>query len=296
MNTAQDAYKLPDDGYYRVINFSGGRSSGFMLHQLLKYNDGLPANTEVIFNNTGKEREETLNFINEVSIRWSVPITWLEYHWNENAKGGKEDLKHVHKVVNYQTASRKGEPFEQMIRSTNWLPTVVSRKCTTVLKIDSKRFYLARELGISKNKIRQLIGFRYDEPKRVHRSLLKDCDIEFPMFYAKHTRDHVMSFWEQNDFDLEIPSILGNCDLCFMKGKKKIVETMRQNPELADWWIEMETRQVKIAKEKGLLNKLEMAQFFKDCTYEDLLKLSEQPVLDLGDLEDTPFEGCFCDI
>ncbi|PXW15506.1 adenine nucleotide alpha hydrolase family protein [Paraburkholderia caballeronis] len=61
------------------ICFSGGRTSGFMLHEILCANHGLPADCFVVFQNTGKEREETLAFIDECARRWGVPVTWLEW-------------------------------------------------------------------------------------------------------------------------------------------------------------------------------------------------------------------------
>ena len=34
-------------------------------------------NLTVLFCNTGKEYDETLDFVNEVETRWNVPVTWL---------------------------------------------------------------------------------------------------------------------------------------------------------------------------------------------------------------------------
>jgi hypothetical protein len=34
----------------------------------------------------------------------------------------------------------------------------------------------------------------------------------------------------------------GNCDLCFLKGRRKLVNLIRDRPDLAAWWIEQETR------------------------------------------------------
>lgn len=59
-----------------VISFSGGRTSAEMLRRILDAHDGeLPDDVFVDFTNTGKEREETLVFVNECSVRWGIPIT-----------------------------------------------------------------------------------------------------------------------------------------------------------------------------------------------------------------------------
>ena len=77
---SDNPYIFKDDGIFRTINFSGGRSSGFMLHNILQAYDGkLPENCCVVFTNTGKEREETLVFVDRCSKEWEVPIVWLEY-------------------------------------------------------------------------------------------------------------------------------------------------------------------------------------------------------------------------
>ena len=62
------------------ISFSGGRTSAFMLHKVLLNGGGqLPDQAKVIFCNTGKEDEATLQFVKDCSDQWNVPITWLEY-------------------------------------------------------------------------------------------------------------------------------------------------------------------------------------------------------------------------
>ena len=78
MHLPNHQYKIQGTGYY-VVSFSGGRSSGYMLHQFLDHNNGLPSNAKVVFCNTGKEHHATLDFVKECSQRWSVPIVWLEY-------------------------------------------------------------------------------------------------------------------------------------------------------------------------------------------------------------------------
>ena len=50
-----------------------------MLNAILEANGSLPDRCEVVFANTGREMPETLDFVNECSVHWNVPITWLEY-------------------------------------------------------------------------------------------------------------------------------------------------------------------------------------------------------------------------
>lgn len=56
-----------------VVSFSGGRTSAYMLRQVLENNDDL-SDLVVTFANTGKEHPATLEFAQECSERWAVPI------------------------------------------------------------------------------------------------------------------------------------------------------------------------------------------------------------------------------
>jgi len=62
------------------IGISGGRTSGHMVYKILETHGGqLPADVHLCFQNTGKEREETLIFIEDMSKRWDVHATWMEW-------------------------------------------------------------------------------------------------------------------------------------------------------------------------------------------------------------------------
>ena len=110
------------------ISFSGGRTSAYMLWRFIDANDGLPDDCIVTFANTGKEAEETLEFVRDCGKYWNVPIVWLEYQW-------AEETKDRFKVVDFDTAARNGEPFEQMLKAKKYLPSPVQRFCTVELKI-----------------------------------------------------------------------------------------------------------------------------------------------------------------
>ena len=103
-NVVEMVYRIPGPA---LISFSGGRTSAYMLHQILQaYGGTLPDDVVVAFANTGKEREETLEFVRECADHWSVPVRWVE--WRNNEKGFEE--------VTFETASRNGEPFADLIR------------------------------------------------------------------------------------------------------------------------------------------------------------------------------------
>ena len=206
------------------ISFSGGRTSAYMLWRVLQANGGLPDDAKVCFANTGKEEEATLRFVQACSERWDVPIIWLEYQ-----RG----------VVNFDAASRNGEPFEALIRKKNYLPNPVARFCTEELKVKPINHYLEAQ-GIEAE---TMVGVRADEQRRVGK--LRARGLLIPLVDAKVTQEDVQAFWRNQFFDLELPfrdgvTALGNCDLCFLKGPQQILGLIKDKPERAIWWARME--------------------------------------------------------
>ena len=288
-----DPYRIPDDGMPRVINFSGGRTSGFMLHRILEAHQGeLPGNTRVIFCNTGKERAETLLFVHRCGKRWGVPIVWLEYAYNPNAAGGRHHPKNIYKKVDLRSASFTGRPFSTLIRASSILPNVSMRKCTSELKVRTVERYMLREHGVYSTRFKNVLGIRYDEKRRWSKTIFQECRIEFPLVHAGVDEAEVMEFWARQPFCLGITSDEGNCDLCFLKGKGKLLRLIRQDPGRADWWINQESLSRKNVATRGL-RKSEMAQFSKRYSYAQL----KREALTTREL---PFEveersiSCFC--
>jgi 3'-phosphoadenosine 5'-phosphosulfate sulfotransferase (PAPS reductase)/FAD synthetase len=254
------------------ISFSGGRTSGYLLRRVLDAHGGkLPDGGHVLFANTGREHEATLAFVEEVGKRW-CPVTWVEYE--------KEAPRF--RIVTPQTAARAGEPFSQLLSRGKFLPNPVRRFCTQELKVVPMTRYM-KSLGLSD--FTTVIGLRADEPQRVSRLRADpDRDIAMPLADAGIERDHIIKWWEQNDFDLRLPGndpAFGNCDLCFLKGMVRIERVIRAEPERAQWWIEQEERVE--------------ATFRKDRpTYSQLLtQITVQGLLFGGEIDDTTIP-CDC--
>lgn len=215
-----------------VISFSGGRTSAYMLWRVLQSNHGLPDEAIVCFANTGKEHPATLDFVRDCERNWGVEIHWLEYI--------PEDPKF--RRVTYETASRNGEPFAALIEKKNYLPNPVTRFCTEEMKGKAIQRYL-KSLGIDDPET--MVGIRADEPRRV--SKLRARGLSVPLVDAGVDQEMVQAFWKQSPFDLRLEfrngvTALGNCDLCFLKGPNQILSMIRENPRLADWWVEQESK------------------------------------------------------
>jgi 3'-phosphoadenosine 5'-phosphosulfate sulfotransferase (PAPS reductase)/FAD synthetase len=225
------------------ISFSGGRTSAYMLWRVLQANGGFFPNAGelcVVFANTGREVPQTLAFVERVSQRWHVPIHWVEF--TPDGEGFRE--------VWPDTASRKGEPFEQLIFRKKFLPNPVARFCTTDLKIKPTELFLKSRGWTEWD---NMLGFRADEPTRVAKIRAQpvvpespDVERVVPLARAGITKAHVRDFWSEQDFDLELPiaydgtTLGGNCDGCFLIPPYQRLSRMRKNPSMPVWWIAQE--------------------------------------------------------
>lgn len=227
-----------------VISFSGGRTSGYMLRQILDaYSGDLPSDVVVTFANTGKERPETLDFVRDCGARWNVPIAWLE--WRDGEHGSRFE------VVSHNSASRAGEPFAALIAKKPMLPNPMLRYCTIELKIRVMRDF-ARSLGWEH--WRNVVGLRADEPGRVGRAIANGKERWTnicPLAEAGVSEADVLAFWKRQAFDLRLKSYQGNCDLCFLKSAGKITTIMRERPDLVGWWAEQEAAKAPVAGKDG---------------------------------------------
>ena len=218
------------------ISFSGGRTSAYMLYKILEAHDmSLPSDAIVCFANTGKECEETLEFVRDCQENWGVDIHWLEYVYDEVP--GKR-----HKRVTFETASRNGEPFAASIDQNGkpYLPNPVARICTINLKIRVIDKYL-KSLGWHHNEKMDWVGIRADEQRRA----AKIDRSRTPLVSAGVTKKTVGDFWKSQSFDLKLPNfngvtMHGNCDLCFLKPANQVFTLIQEKPERAIWWMDME--------------------------------------------------------
>jgi len=272
-----------------IISFSGGRTSAYLLYQIIQAHGGeLPDYVYPVFANTGKEMPQTLDFIKDCEEHWGCKIYWMELsHIIEDGKGPTEkDRKWMfkYKETDYKNCSRNGEPFEIVINHYNKLPNATNRFCTYLLKQRAITWF--ERINGLKNPD-QVLGLRYDEPRRVHNIINKNNKYQdklCPLYTEKVTQETIKNFWDSSNFDLKLVArnghtILGNCDMCFLKGKKQTMDIMRSRPELSDWWIEQETRTGKT--------------FRFDIPVVDLLKKSKQNInLDLFESDESL--DCFC--
>lgn len=208
-------YQLPDGNIH--VTLSGGRTSAFLLHQLLEANGGLPDRVKVVFANTGREDPRTLDFVQQIGQYWSVPITWVQYipddPWFE--------------IVNYNSAARDGEPFEEMIKHKRFVPNGGKRICTEQLKVRAARRML---VAAGWTRWTKTLGMRFDEPHRHEQADQPREKIWMPLIAARVTKPMVLKFWSEQPFDLP-EGVDSNCRLCFQLGLVQLSRQMREEPD-----------------------------------------------------------------
>lgn len=245
-----------------LISFSGGRTSAYMTKLILENDFFKDYKKIVCFANTGKELEHTLEFVNRCDKEFNFNVVWIEADVvHEKQKGTK------YKVVDFETASRNGEPFEEVIKKYG-LPSKLYRHCTRELKEVPIHKY-AKEIFGSK-KYLTAVGIRADETHRV----TNNSSIIYPLVQANVDEKFIRSWWDNQSFDLELKDYEGNCDLCFLKSVRKKRTIIKENPNTVDWWLDIEKEYGEI-NEKGIDRTI--FDIYRELSIEDLIELASKP-------------------
>jgi 3'-phosphoadenosine 5'-phosphosulfate sulfotransferase (PAPS reductase)/FAD synthetase len=154
-------------------------------------------------------------------------VVWLEAVVVPGKGNGTQ-----YKIVTFETASRKGEPFEDVIKKYG-LPSKLYRHCTRELKEVPIHRYAKKILG---KKYMTAIGIRADEKHR----LGSNPKMFYPLAEVGVTEEIVRNWWDTQSFDLDLKDYEGNCDLCFLKSVRKKLTLLKDKPLLAEWWNDME--------------------------------------------------------
>lgn len=220
-----------------AISFSGGRSSAVMTKLCLdKYSD--THEIVVTFANTGCEHPATLDFVKACDENWGFNTVWLEAVINPDEGKGV-----THKVVDYGTASRNGEPFEDYIKKYG-IPNPTNPACTSRLKEDALNSY-RKSIGWlngSKLEHKTAIGIRADEIDRMSEHAEK-LGFIYPLVEYGFTKSKVNAIMAAQPWDLKIPNdALGNCTWCWKKSDRKLYTLAKTHPEVFDFPARMEAK------------------------------------------------------
>lgn len=291
------------------VSFSGGRTSGYMCWWLLQ-NKADEYDLRFVFANTGCEANErthpgselsTLEFVDRCDREWGLNLTWVEAVTSMTHGVGVR-----HKVVNYETASRNGEPFEQFIKFAG-VPNAAFNQCSERLKSLPMESY-RKSLGFS-GKHLTAVGIRSDEIDRMSPTA-REKGLIYPLIqWTQVTAAEVRHWWADQPFDLGVPEHHGNCCVgipCWKKSDLKLWTIAKNNPE----WFDLADR---MEREHSLLKCDEKPRYFfrRHRSTQDILREAQQhrfrefvdhkPELQLGmfapeNLEDDDCGASTCEI
>ena len=250
-----------------LICMSGGRTSAYMTKKILdEYSDQYEI--VVCFANTGQENDATLDFVKECDDHFGFNSVWIEAEVNEGRVGS------THRIVNYETASRDGRPFEDVVAKYG-IPNVTYVHCTRELKENPVHSYI-KSIGWEKGEYLTAIGIRSDEPKRIRTVNTSKQNRVYPLaHWFPSDKQDVMDFWSEQDFDLQLQDYQGNCKWCYKKSNKKLFQIMDDDISIFDFPNEMEKKYGHVGTNsiKGVYSDKPRAFFRKYMTTENMIEL-----------------------
>lgn len=216
-----------------LISFSGGETSALMSKLIYERMSDEYDVIRTVFANTGQENEETLAFVDRCDKAFNLNVVWIEAVTPAERGVGARCRE-----VTFETASRNGEPFEEMIRK-HGIPNKNSPLCSKELKTRPITRW-ARENGWLPGSYDLAIGIRADEIDRMSMEA-KRRRIVYPLVSRfPHTKPRVNEFWQRQPFRLGLKGYQGNCKWCWKKSLRKHLTIIRENPEAYDFPARME--------------------------------------------------------
>lgn len=267
-----------------MVTVSGGRSSGMVARHIQTSKKYAHFNKIYVFTNTGQERPETIDFLQQMVKHWNLPLVMLEGVYSMKPKVGIK-----HKIVTFETINMEGQPFIDAINhkgklGNGCLPNQNAPYCSKDLKVKVARHYAKTVFG-SPNFVTS-IGFRKEDmPKRITKSELKDPKKVYPLLtdFDRYIGNlELNDWWAKQPFQLSIHGSLGNCELCWKKGRNNLIKNIRYGTRFLEFW-----KQKEIEYNNTLLRDRE--------TFTELEKIASLPTtLEIPFPNEEPTDNCVC--
>jgi 3'-phosphoadenosine 5'-phosphosulfate sulfotransferase (PAPS reductase)/FAD synthetase len=255
-----------------VVNFSGGRTSAYLVSLFEEAKKKQPdLKVEYVFCDTGAEHPKTYEFIKKVVEHFKIDLTCIRTKViKEKGRGSS------YKIVNLSDCKQDLKPFHDVAEKYG-VPNFKFMHCTRELKVNPAKKY-CKDIYGNGNYLNWL-GIRIDEPKRL--SIIDDqvdmfseakkidkskANVRYLASISDFEKTDVLSFWRKMPFDLDLDEHLGNCVFCVKKGVNKVALAARDEPEMANKFIEM------IASDRITARK--EAEFAKDVMYRNHMSLT----------------------
>lgn len=251
-----------------LISFSGGETSAYMTQELLKQFKGF-RDMIVVFANTGEENEATLQFVDKCDKYFGWNVIWVEAVVNPIYRKGITS-----KIVTFETASRNGEPFEEVIKKYG-ISNMMNPNCSRDLKKTVIKHY-AKSIGWKD--YQTAIGIRADEIDRISQAKEKE-KLYYPLINFGITKPAVNRFWRDMPFRLELKGYEGNCKVCWKKSLRKHLQIAKENPCAFDnfkKWEQKYENYIPDSRKHNLDIKPPMRFFRNNLSVADIMELSKK--------------------
>lgn len=266
-----------------VISISGGRSSGMMARHIQTSDKYKDYNKLFVFANTGMERSSTIQFLRDSIEYWGMDIYVVEGKYSSVLGEGVG-----YTITDFDNLSMDATPFEGAIMHKSkgafyGLPNTSAPYCSDAMRsIPIKKF---SDDVFGRGNYVMAIGYRREDmPKRISwKEIELDKKRVYPLLTDFENPIGLMDlnrWWNKQDFKLSIHSDLGNCEMCWKKSDRKIVDDIRYGTRFIEWFDKME-------------KKYENTMFRGRKSIHDFVKMSKLPTTALIEFDDTD-DGCVC--
>lgn len=239
-----------------LISFSGGKTSAYMTWCLLKKYEAIwfpeykmflgierigrmifTVEIIVVFANTSKENNETLDFVRDCDLHFGFHTIWIEAVVNEYNTGT------TYLLTDYENAKRDGSIYKSVIAKYG-IPNVENLHCSRELKTVPIT-KLVRDYGWDNLTYDTCLGYRIDEPKRFAKKKQRAAQkakrhIYYFVDEKPTTKAQVNGWWGFQPFNLQLEDHEGNCDMCWKKSENKLIAIAGCHPQKTEWWKLME--------------------------------------------------------
>jgi hypothetical protein len=254
-----------------VVSFSGGRTSAYLvwLIESMRKAGEWAEPVEYIFMDTGAEHPKTYEFIRKVNSEFELNLVCLRTRFNpELGEANSYD------IVNIDSIGPDYKPWIDMLRKYGTPYNPGGAFCTDRMKLVPFTKYCNDRFG--RKNYTTWLGIRTDEPKR-----LKPKDgYRFLAEISEFEKIDILDWWDNQQFNLEIPEHLGNCVFCIKKGINKVALAAKDEPLLADAFKSViESSEVRIVDQRkspslemyrGRQSLGQIIQTFKDIDAEEI--------------------------
>lgn len=210
------------------VSVSGGRTSMFMAKWC---KDNLSAFFDILFMfaNTSREHADTYRFLEAGDRAFGLDLVLIEAVVHKRP-GLKKAC--TGKVVEHHHKLRKDSSIFRDVVAAYGLPNQTFKLCTREMKTNPMDKY-AESIGFGDALV--AIGIRADETRRVSENATANRLIYPLIDLVPTTKQDVLDYFEQFDWDLRIPEWDGNCVDCHKKSDHKLLAVYKHTPEVFDW-------------------------------------------------------------